>query len=560
MKDAPLCGGASQVGSLESSSSVSSGEPLCNRGEDAAAGGGAKTHDVRQAIEPRLRRIRRSRHGDDARRRSMGVPATARRMRVAVVRMVWVPEHEYATMAPTPARDQKTSEKKGRLSNDDSFAAMGVGPQFVASLERQGIRHPRAVQGQVIPTILAGRDVVSLAETGSGKTLAFLLPVLQRILVDRPAKGSTLASNERLRGLVVCPTRELADQTGAVAAKLASGTVLRSGIAVGTTPIDPQIQMLAGGIDLLVGTPGRLLDLIGHEALDPSFIQTVVIDEADRMFDMGFSPQVGKILSHMPSKRQTLLFTATMPREAEKLIERHLSGPVRIETHPHTTAATHVEQHVTMVHPSDRIDLLLYLLEQREAGRTLVFCRTKRRTGWVAAALARHGLKAGQLHADRSQPQRRRALEAFSKGELDVLVSTDVGSRGLHIEGVRTVVNYDLPNTAEDLVHRAGRASHGTKKRGTAWTFLWDRDLDLWYTMAPAAGVRVDPARVEGFRPSKVQKPRSGRGAGGKPGGGFDARHETRKRPGPGRRKRASRPIDKDQKPGRGVRPPESSE
>ena len=447
------------------------------------------------------------------------------------------------------------SEKNRRFSSEDSFAGLGIAAQFVAVLDRQGIKRPRAVQGQVIPTILAGRDVVSLAETGSGKTLAFLVPVLQRILDDRPAKGTRLRTSKRLRGLVVCPTRELADQTGAVARQLTGGTVLRTGVTVGTTPINPQIEMLAGGIDLLVGTPGRLLDLIGHQALDPTAIQSVVIDEADRMFDMGFAPQVGKILSHMPAKRQTVLCTATMPQEAEKLIDRHLSGPVRIETHPHTTAATHVQQHVTMVHPSDRIDLLLHLRSQREAGRMLVFCRTKRRTGWVAAALARHGLKTGQLHADRSQAQRRRALEGFSGGELDVLVSTDVGSRGLHIDGVRTVVNYDLPNTAEDLVHRAGRASHGTKKPGSAWTFLWDRDLDLWYSMAPAAGVRVDPERVEGFRPSKIVKPRSDRGL-----GGTDSRRDTRKRPGPGRRKRASRPIGKDQNPGRGVRPPEATE
>jgi len=461
-------------------------------------------------------------------------------------------------MAPTPTRGQKTSEIQQRLSTEDSFEGLGLAHQFVSALARQGIKHPRAVQGQVIPTVLAGRDVVSLAETGSGKTVAFLTPVLQRILDDRPAKGSRLPASERLRALVVCPTRELADQTGAVAKQLTGGTVLRTGVVVGTTPVEPQIEMLAGGIDLLVGTPGRLLDLIGQQALAVASIQSIVIDEADRMFDMGFAPQVGKILSHMPPKRQTLLFTATMPRDAEKLIERHLSSPVRIETHPHTTAATHVEQHVTMVHPRDRIDLLLHLLEQRGAGRMLVFCRTRRRTGWVAAALARHGLKTGQLHADRSQAQRRRALEAFSAGEVDVLVSTDVGSRGLHIEGVRIVVNYDLPNTAEDLVHRAGRASHGTKKHGDAWTFLWERDLDLWYGMAPAAGVRVDPERVDGFRPSQTPRSRSDRGAGGTPGGGFDARHDTRKRPGPGRRKRASRPIGKDQKPGRGVRPPKA--
>ena len=540
---------------MESSSLVSSGEPLDNRGINAAAGGGTKTHD---GIEPHHRHGGRSGHSNNAWRRGLGKPVTARRMRVAVVRMVWVPEHEYPTMSSTPPSDQRTSEKQQRLSTEDSFVGLGIAPQFVDALARQGIKYPRAVQGQVIPTILAGRDVVSLAETGSGKTIAFLAPVLQRILDDRPAKGSRIPARGRLRGLVVCPTRELADQTGAVAQHLTGGTVLRTGVAVGTTPIEPQITMLKDGIDLLVGTPGRLLDLMGQEALDPTPIQSIVIDEADRMFDMGFAPQVGKILSRMPAKRQTLLFTATMPRNAEELIERHLSGPVRIETHPHTTAATHVEQHVTMVHPSDRIDLLLHLLEQKNAGRTLVFCRTRRRTGWVASALARHGLRTGQLHADRSQAQRRRALESFSNGELDVLVSTDVGSRGLHIEGVRTVVNYDLPNTAEDLVHRAGRASHGTKRRGDAWTFLWERDLDLWYAMAPLAGVRIDPAKVDGFRPSKVERPSREQGAGGKPGGGYHARHDTRKRPGPGRRKRASRPIGKDQKPGRGIRPPKS--
>jgi superfamily II DNA/RNA helicase len=180
----------------------------------------------------------------------------------------------------------------------------------------------------------------------------------------------------------------------------------------------------------------------------------------------------------------------------------------------------------------------------------LIFCRTRRRTGWVAAALSRHDLKTGQLHADRSQAQRRRALEAFSSGEIDVLVATDVGSRGLHIDGIATVINYDLPNTAEDLVHRAGRAAHGTRKSGHTWTLIGERDLDTWYKMAPAAGVRVDPEAVPGFKAkTSPKKPTRAPREEGMP-------HETRKRPGPGRRNRASRPIGPGQKPGGGVRRP----
>ena len=233
-----------------------------------------------------------------------------------------------------------------------------------------------------------------------------------------------------------------------------------------------------------------------------------------------------------------------------KLADEHMRGPVRIETHPHTTAVEHVEQHATLVHPRDRVDLLLHLRSEAGGGRMLVFCRTRRRTGWVAAALARHGVKTGQLHGDRSQAQRRRALQGFASGDLDVLVATDVGSRGLHIEGVGLVVNYDLPNTTEDLVHRAGRASHGTRKAAHAWTFLGERDLDTWYGLAPAAGVHTDPQSVPGFMPAHEPTKRGRRRR------DPESRHETRRRPGPGRRKRASRPIDPDQKPGRGVRRP----
>jgi ATP-dependent RNA helicase RhlE len=461
-----------------------------------------------------------------------------------------MPEHEYLSMHPKQSTDQSSSENAAKLPRGESFQTVGIGSILAETMARQGIKRPRPVQTQVIPEVLAGRDIVSLAETGSGKTLAFLAPVLQRILDDRPAKGARMTSRQRLRALVICPTRELADQTGLVADGLLRGSVLRAGVAVGSVAISPIREMLLKGVDLLVVTPGRLLELLEEGSIDGEAVQMLVIDEADRMFDMGFAPQVSRILDRVSARRQLLLFSATMPKDVLDLADQHLRGAVRIETHPHTMVVEHVKQHVVMVHPRDRVDLLLHLQKQASGGRMLIFCRTRRRTGWVAAALARHALKTGQLHADRSQAQRRRALEAFRGGELDVLVATDVGSRGLHIEGVAIVVNYDLPNTTEDLVHRAGRAAHGTRKSGHAWTFIGERELDTWYKLAPAAGVRVDPERVAGFTPtSQPKKPSQTRRDESAP-------HETRKRPGPGRRKRASRPIGSDQKPGRGVRKP----
>ena len=449
-------------------------------------------------------------------------------------------------MPPDSMSDQNECQNGATSEAESSFEALGIGSLLCAQLRREGLLRPRRVQEEVIPAALTGRDVVMLAETGSGKTAAFLVPLLQRLLDDRPAKGMRLQPAERMRAVVVCPTRELADQTGAMAERLCRGTVLKTGVAVGTVAITPQCRMLADGVDLLVGTPGRLNELAERGDLVTDSIRAVVIDEADRLFDLGFAPQVRKWLSRTPAERQTVLATATMPREVSKLVGDHLRTPEHIETHPHTTVVSHVSQHAALVDQHDRIDLLLHLIREKKAGRMLVFCRTRRRTGWVAAALARHGMGIGQLHGDRSQAQRRKALADFSSGAIDVLVSTDVGSRGLHIKGVKTVVNYDLPNTSEDFVHRAGRASHGTRRAGDVWTLLGPRDLDRWYVLAPAAGVAIDPEPVPGFVGSSTSS---------KASGGRDPRrrHETRRRPGPGRRKRASRPIDPDQKPGRGV-------
>ena len=475
------------------------------------------------------------------------MPLEPVRMGLTTGELIRVSKHEHPSMPPTSGSSQSRSKNYQPFSSEDSFTALGLAGHLVDSLTSMGCQHPRAVQAQVIPAVLEMRDVVALAETGSGKTLAFLAPVIQHMLNDRPAKGRRMSAAERMRSLIICPTRELADQVGGVADQLTRGTVLRSAVVVGSSPLAPQVARIQGGIDLLVGTPGRLQELIEGDALDLSNITCLVLDEADRMLDMGFAPQVDRIMHRLPVGRQTVLATATMPKEVEQLARTYLRKPIRIETHPHTVAVDHVHQHVVMAHPHDRVDLLLTLLGSGGA-RTLVFCRTRRRTAWVAAALARHGVKTGQLHADRSQAQRRRALDGLREGKIDVLVSTDVASRGLHIEGVMSVINYDLPNSAEDFVHRVGRAAHGVDASGDAWTFIWTRDLDAWYRLSALAGVTAHPEKVEGFVPtagaSRSQapfegvRPKSGRG----------------RRPGPGRRKRASRPIAPDQKPGRGVR------
>lgn len=452
-------------------------------------------------------------------------------------------------------------------SSSGGFADLGLHPRLVENLKREGIRRPRDVQAQVVPAVLEGRDVLALASTGSGKTLAWALPVGQMLLADKPAEGTRMTPAQRLRCIALVPTRELAEQVGAVVAAVIRDTVLRSTAVWGKVSMGQQAQAIERGVDILTGTPGRLRELVEAGALAPSDVGMLVVDEADRLLDMGFRPQLKWLVDRMPRREQTILCTATMPGEVESLAQHLLKGAIRLEVHPNTVAVGHVEHRVVQMHPGDRIDLLLHLLAAGTLKRTLIFCRTRRRTGWVATALRRNGITVGQLHGDRSQAQRRRALASFAEGDLDVLVATDVASRGLHIPGVRHVVNYDLPNGAEDLVHRAGRAAHGSKARGSAWTFIWGDDIPSWKQMAAAAGVEARPKPVERFTPSAARDRKAGgdrrqpASEGRTPGWMRDALHGKRsggkRRVGPGRRKAASAKINPKDKPGRGIVSPE---
>ncbi|MFO0961507.1 MAG: DEAD/DEAH box helicase [Phycisphaerales bacterium] len=352
-----------------------------------------------------------------------------------------------------------------------TFDSLGIPPLLVASLAREGAVEPTRVQREAIPPALEGRDLAAVAATGTGKTLAFLLPVATRLLLEPPPRprGRPVDPRRRMRALVLCPTRELAQQVARDASQLLRGTVLRAGAVYGKSALAPQRDLVRSGLDILVGTPGRVKELCELDALSLAFVRHVVLDEADRMLDMGFLPQAREILSRAPEDRQLLFFTATMPRPVEAIVEELLRAPVRLDLvgrAPGTVEGTPAPrtdkgQHLYDVEDEDKSALTVALIKDGKRSGTIVFCRTRRRAGWVAAALRRHELRTAVIHGDRSQRQRQEALAEFAAGRAAVLVATDVAARGLHVPAVRTVINYDVPLLPEEYVHRIGRAGHG---------------------------------------------------------------------------------------------------
>ena len=347
---------------------------------------------------------------------------------------------------------------------DTTFAELGLNEQLLQGVEALGFTNPTPVQAQAIPVVLQGRDVVASAQTGTGKTAAFTLPVLQ--LVGQAAKGQKAP-----RALIVTPTRELAQQIDAVADKLCAVTGQRVATVIGGERYDRQLKRLKVGCDVLVATPGRLIDLMERNEADLSHIQILVLDEADRMLDMGFWPSVRKIVARLPRTRQTLLFSATISGDIQQSMPTMLREPVLVEISRSGQTADTVEQRLVPVVQGQKVGLLTYLIESDHPKRVLVFCRTKQRVDSVAAALERAGLKVGVMHADRAQKQRERALEGFRSGKLEALVATDVMSRGIDVSDIDWVVNFDVPLDPEDYVHRIGRTGRAGE-RGAAFTFL----------------------------------------------------------------------------------------
>jgi ATP-dependent RNA helicase RhlE len=348
-----------------------------------------------------------------------------------------------------------------------SFDALGLVPELVRAVRDAGYGTPTPIQRDAIGPALAGRDIVGCAQTGTGKTAAFALPVLQRI-------DETAGDQPRIRALILSPTRELAAQIGESFATYGRHLDLWHTVVYGGVPENPQIRALARGVDILVATPGRLLDLWSRKYLRLDAVEIFVLDEADHMLDMGFLPDVRRIIAALPPRRQNLLFSATMPAEIRALADALLRDPVGIAVAPVSAPADNVEERLYFVDKADKRALLLELLRAPGFSRTLVFSRTKHGANRVAEFLEKAGIRAAAIHGNKSQGARTRALEAFKRGQLRVLVATDLAARGIDVDDVSHVVNFDLPNVPETYVHRIGR----TARAGAAGIAISFCDVD----------------------------------------------------------------------------------
>jgi ATP-dependent RNA helicase RhlE len=334
------------------------------------------------------------------------------------------------------------------------FSDLGLSPPLLEAVAAEGYSIPTPIQSQAIPPVLAGRDLCGIAQTGTGKTAAFALPILQRLAAAprRPAPKTC-------RALVLSPTRELASQIADNFRAYGVRTPLATAVVFGGVSIGPQREQLARGVDILVATPGRLLDLIDHRWLSLASVQVLVLDEADRMLDLGFIHALKRIVKLLPRQRQTLLFSATMPRAIALLAEDYLDDPVKVVVAPAAVTAERIDQRVVFVASERKRDTLATMLRDPAFARVLVFTRTKHGADRVVRHLAAAGIEAAAIHGNKSQPQRERALAGFRDGGARVLVATDIAARGIDVDNVSHVINFELPNVPEDYVHRIGRTA-----------------------------------------------------------------------------------------------------
>ncbi len=392
------------------------------------------------------------------------------------------PEDERAM--PDPINDDEAQPEEIAKT----FRDLGIAEPICAALDDAGITRAFPIQALALPIALNGQDLIGQARTGTGKTLAFGIPLLQRL--DETPRSERSAP----RSLVVVPTRELAIQVGDDLRIAGSRLGTHVVTLYGGRAYEPQIEALAT-VDLVVGTPGRLLDLVRQGHLDLSQVTGLVLDEADKMLDLGFLPDVEKILRFTPAERQTMLFSATMPGEVVTLARRHLRRPthVRAEQHDEPAHVPSTEQHVFRAHQMDKIEVLARVLQAEGRGLTIVFCRTKRACDQVAAALTTRGFAAAAVHGDLGQSQRERAMRAFRSGKVDVLVATDVAARGLDVDDVTHVVNYECPEDDKAYLHRTGRTGRAGRT-GVAVTFVDWRDLQRWKLIDDTLGLgRPEP-------------------------------------------------------------------
>jgi len=412
-----------------------------------------------------------------------------------------------------------------------SFDSLGLIPQLLKAVQKKGYKAPTPIQAKAIPAILSGRDVIGGAQTGTGKTAAFVLPILQQLFQNRTKDRSP-------RALILAPTRELAAQVERFVVDYGKGLDVYSCAIYGGVKMGPQVGLLRRGVGIVVATPGRLLDHAQGGTINLSRVETFVLDEADRMLDMGFMPDIRKIIALLPESRQNLLFSATYSDEIRRLSKKLLDDPEKIEVARRNTAAEQVRQIVHPVEQSRKRELLVELIDSGDWDQVLVFARTRHGAEKLSRYLSKAGVDAVAIHGDKSQGQRTRALDRFKKGSVRVLVATDVASRGLDIRQLPRVVNYELPDVAEDYVHRIGRTGRAEEK-GDAHSLVCKAERNKLAAVEQLLEKKIERSEIAGFEGESIEqgfssqkgrtrqrsRSRSGRGA-----------PRTRSRPERGRR------------------------
>ena len=374
------------------------------------------------------------------------------------------------------------------------FDSLGLSPAILDAIANKGYSQPSPIQAKAIPPVLAGRDVMAAAQTGTGKTAGFTLPLLERL-----SQGSKPKANQ-VRALVLTPTRELAAQVGESVATYGKGLPLKSEVVFGGVKINPQMMRLRGGVDVLVATPGRLLDLFNQNAIRFEQLEVLVLDEADRMLDMGFIHDIRKILKIVPAERQNLMFSATFSDDIRALAKTIVRDPVEVSVTPPNSTATTVKQWVVPVDKKQKSPLLCQLIHDNDWQQVLIFCRTKHGSNRLAKQLDAAGIKSAAIHGNKSQGARTRALAGFKSGEVRALVATDIAARGLDIDQLPQVVNFDLPNVAEDYVHRIGRTGRAGAS-GQAVSLVSADEADDLFGIERLIQQLIPRKLVDGFEP-----------------------------------------------------------
>ena len=369
-----------------------------------------------------------------------------------------------------------------------SFEQFSLDRRIAAAIKTVGYTTPTPIQQQAIPLVLAGRDVLGLAQTGTGKTAAFLLPILQRL---------TKGPRRRVRALIIAPTRELAEQIHQMSVDLDQNTRVRGVTVYGGVSKSRQVRALRRGAEIVVACPGRLLDLLGDGAIDLSQVEVLVLDEADRMCDMGFLPDIRRILKVLPAQRQTLFFAATMPRDIRRLADQILNDPVTVQIG--VIAPVETVSHALYPIPHKlKKRLLMSTLQQTATGRVLIFTRTKYRARNLARDLVKRGYRAAALQGNMSQNQRDRAINGFRDGKYDVLVATDIASRGIDVSEITHVINFDIPDTVDAYIHRIGRTGRA-HQTGAAYTFASEENAAMVREIEKVLGTQIERRRLPGF-------------------------------------------------------------